>query len=229
MSKTIIGRTIAAALLLVSIAAPALAQEVSDEQNLVNKAQQTLQTFAADPDMAWFRNHLRDAKGLFIVPNVVRGGFIFGGSGGSGVLLTRDGRTGEWSYPAFYTMGSVSFGLQAGVDVSEVALMVMTEKGLDSFLSGSFKLGADVSVAAGPVGAGAAAQTADVIAFSRAKGVYGGLSVSGAVIEPRESWDSAYYGRPVRSVDILVQRSVRNPQADPLRAAVASAARRSGT
>jgi len=98
--------------------------------------------------------------------------------------------------------------------------MIMTEKGLKAMLSTEFKLGADVAVAAGPVGATAKAQTADVLAFGRSKGAFGGISIEGAVIAPRSTWNDAYYGQPVGPADILIRRSVSNPQADQLRKAM---------
>jgi lipid-binding SYLF domain-containing protein len=151
---------------------------------------------------------------------------VFGASGGSGVLLARDEATAGWSYPAFYTMGSVTFGLQIGGEVSQLVLMVMTQKGLDALLSRSFKIGGDISVAAGPVGKGAKAQTADIVAFSRTKGLYGGLNVEGAVVEVRDSLNKAYYGRKVRPVEILVSGGPSNPGAEALRAAVAEGPKR---
>ncbi len=99
--------------------------------------------------------------------------------------------------------------------------MVMTENGIDALLSSEFKLGADVSVAAGPVGAGAKAQTADIIAFSRTKGIYGGINVEGAVVKIRNDRNRAYYGRGVRPTDIFVTRSVSNPGAEGLRQTIA--------
>ena len=204
--------------------AGAASKDIEKPEELVKAALVTFNNFSADPDMGWFRKNIGRAKAIIIYPRIIRAGFIFGGSGGSGVLLHRDEKTGNWSYPAFYTMGSGSFGFQAGVDFSEVVLMVMTQKGMDSLLSTNFKLGADVSVAAGPVGAGAKAQTADVLSFSRAKGAFGGISVEGAVIKPRDKWNSAYYGKPVRTVDIAVKRSVKNPGADELRSAVSKTA-----
>ncbi|MFZ1953923.1 MAG: lipid-binding SYLF domain-containing protein [Desulfobacterales bacterium] len=188
---------------------------------LVDAALVTFNNFSADPNMTWFRNNIDRARAVIIFPRVVRAGFVFGGSGGSGTMLLRDQSTGEWTYPAFFSMGKGSFGFQAGVDVAEVVLMVMTQRGVDRFLSPSFQLGADASIAAGPVGAGASAALADILAFSRARGVFGGLSVEGGVINPRNEWNSAYYGRNVRTVDILIKRNVSNPQADGLRAAVA--------
>ncbi len=193
------------------------ASDLSDAQALVLQSSASFNSFMADSNMTWFRKNAHRARALFIVPQMIRGGFIVGGSGGSGVLLARDSKTGKWSYPAFYTMGSISIGLQIGADASEIILMIMTEKGLNAMLSTEFKLGADVAVAAGPVGASAKAQTADVLAFGRSKGAFGGLSIEGAVIAPRNKWNSAYYGKPVGPVDVLIRRTVQNPQADALR------------
>ena len=117
---------------------------------------------------------------MLIAPQIVKAGFIFGGSGGRAVLVARDGRT--WAGPAFYDLATASVGFQAGVEVSEVVIVVMTDKGLNSLLASSFKIGGDASIAAGPVGAGAKSTvTADLISFSRAKGVYGGLNLDGTV------------------------------------------------
>jgi lipid-binding SYLF domain-containing protein len=195
----------------------AKASDQSEAQALVLKSQATFKNFMADPNMTWFHKNSHRARGIFIVPQMIRGGFIIGGSGGSGVLLTRDSKTGAWSYPAFYTMGSVSIGLQVGADASEIILLIMTEKGINAMLSNEFKLGADVAVAAGPVGASAKAQTADVLAFGRSKGAFGGLSIEGAVIAPRDKWNSSFYGKPVSPVDILIKRNVKNKAAEPLR------------
>ncbi len=205
------------------VATGAAAQDAVEPQSLVDKATKTVETFKIDPNMTWFRDHLPDAKAVMVVPVLLKAGFIFGASGGHGALLERDETTGVWSYPAFYFMGSVTFGLQIGGEAAEVVLMIMTDRGKDAMLSTEFKLGADVSVAAGPIGAGAAAATVDVLAFSREKGLFGGLTIEGAVIKPRNEWNEAYYGRPVSPADILVRHSVSNGHADPLRQAVAGA------
>ena len=217
---TYLSKAIVLMVLFCSVSFPlsgARAADASDPQGLVLKSTAVFKSFMADANMTWFHDNAHRARAIFIVPQMLRGGFIVGGSGGSGVLLGRDMNTGQWSYPAFYTMGSVSIGLQIGADASEIILMVMTEKGLNAMLSTEFKLGADVAVAAGPVGASAKAQTADVLAFGRSKGAFGGVSIEGAVISPRDKWNSAYYGSPVGPVDILIRRSVSNPQADQLR------------
>lgn len=211
----------AIAMLFLLVANPvAAADDAAEAQKVVDAAKQTFKNFEADPTMSWFREHMNEAQGLLIAPEVLKAGFIFGGSGGNGVLLARDKDTGEWSDPVFYTVGSVTFGLQIGAQASELVMMVMTQKGIDSLLTTSAKLGADVAVAAGPVGAGAAAATTDILSFSRTKGVYGGLNLEGSVVKVREGLNEAYYGKPVNPIDILITRNVSNPQAAPLVEAV---------
>jgi lipid-binding SYLF domain-containing protein len=194
---------------------------VNELEELVSHARSAVVDFTSDPAMDWFRDHVKDAKGLLIIPRLLKGGFIFGGSGGSGVLLARDPQTGAWSYPAFYTLGSVTAGAQIGGEAAQLMLLVMTQRGLDSMLATNVKLGADVEAAAGPVGAGTKAATADVLAFSRTKGLFAGATVEGAWIGEREGWNEEYYGRRVRPVEILLDHKVSNPQADPLREALA--------
>src|SRR5206468_5875601 len=136
-------------------------------------------------------------------------------SGGRGVLVARDGRT--WAGPAFYDLVTASFGFQAGVDVSEVVVVVMTEKGLNSLLSPSFKLGADASITAGPVGVAAGSDiTADLVAFARSKSVFGGLKLYGPVVDKKEAWDGGYYGRSGLPPHIFVPETGGNPKASSL-------------
>jgi len=201
-------------------ASSATAQDITKPEELVMKSEIVFKSFMADPNMEWFRNNVGNAKGIFIVPQMIRGGLIIGGSGGSGVLLAQDYKTGVWSYPAFYTMGSVSFGLQIGADVSEIILMVMTTRGIEAMLSTEFKLGGDIALAAGPVGASAKAQTVDILAYGRSKGAFTGISVEGAVIKPRYELNNTFYGQEVRLVDILFNQAVANPKADNLRSAL---------
>ena len=189
----------------------------NEPAELVDRGASVYKGFMSDPNMEWFQRNVDRAVGIFIVPQMLRGGFIIGGSGGRGVLLAQDGLSGKWSYPAFYSMGSVSLGFQAGADASEIILLIMTERGLKAMLSTDYKIGADVSVAAGPVGASAKAQTADILAFGRAQGIFGGVSVEGAAISPLDDWNRQYYGKPVEIFDILINQSVSNKQADPLR------------
>ena len=206
-------------------ALPAGAGEDLKPQILMDQALVTLNNFVKTADMEWFQAHLKDSKGVFIVPQLLKAGFIFGGSGGRGVVLIRDAKTGQWSQPAFYSIGSVSFGLQIGAESSEVIMQIRTQRGLESLYGTSFKLGGDTSVALGPVGVGAAGKgvTADLVSFSRAQGAYAGLSLDGSMVKVNDDFNKDYYGKSVRPVDILVKKDVSNPGSARLRKALAKA------
>lgn len=207
--------TVLAVALLALAPGPAAAAS-SKQQALVEEAKATFQDFVKDPDMGWFRDHLKESYGIVIFPQVVRAAFIFGAEGGSGVMVAHDDKKG-WSDPAFYFMGSGSFGLQIGVQAAEIILMIKSKSGRDALLTGSFKLGGDVDVALGPVGAGAKVKTGSILAFARAKGIFGGISVDGAVVSTQDKWNQAYYDKEgIRPVDILMLRNVHNKQADAL-------------
>ena len=207
-----------AAMLPVAAAPGAMAADEEDAQGIVDKSRVTLSGFMRDKDYDFLHRYIRKAKGVLIYPQVLKAGFIFGGSGGNGVLLTRDSKTGEWSNPAFYTLGSVSFGLQIGGEAAEVVLLVMSQKGVDSLLASKFKLGGDTSIALGPVGTGAKSDvTADFISFAKSKGLYAGLNLDGSYLDVRDSLNKAYYGKEATPVDIIVKRSVSNKGAAPLR------------
>ena len=200
----------------------------TEQQNLVNAADKSLSNFMRDPDMTWLQQNIGRAKAVMISPELVKAGFIFGGSGGRAVVLAHDAKSGKWVGPAFYTMATASVGFQAGISVSEAVTLVMTEKGLNSLLSTSVKLGGDASVAAGPVGAGAKSDVvADFITFSRAKGVYGGLNLDGTVINITNDWNGAYYQKKgILPPDILVRTSAHNKGADKPIADIGGAARK---
>lgn len=203
----------------IAFSLPAVAGKDDDKAEttkIVNGATKTLKNMSADPSMTWFRDNIPNARAVVIIPKLVKAGFIFGGSGGHGVVLSRDEKAGTWRGPSFVTAGAASAGFQAGISVAEVVMMAMTDKGKNALLSNKVQLGADVSVAAGPVGAGAAAATTDILQFVRAKGLYGGINVEGTVIDVRDSYNKAYYGKKVAPVDILVKGEVTNPQADAL-------------
>ncbi len=222
-----------AAAFLIAVAAispnPALADDAQDSRQLVEKARLTFEAFVADKDMGGsLQSLLKRAKGVLIYPQVLRGAFVFGVSGGSGVFLVHDNKVGKWGGPAFYTIGEASFGLQIGGDASEVVLVALTDRGVSSLLSTSTKLGGDIGVALGPIGAGAEAATAnlsaDIISYSRAKGLYAGISLEGAVVATRGGLNKAYYGKDVTPTDILIRRAVTNSHAAGLTGAVAKVA-----
>jgi lipid-binding SYLF domain-containing protein len=216
--KTLIRLSLILSVCLAMVAAPAIADDKAKAQGVVDKMTESFNHLSADPNMGWFRDNLKKAKAVMILRQF-RAGFIIGGSGGSGVMLSHD-KQGKWSYPAFYGIGSGSIGFQIGAEGSEVALLIMTEKGRDALLTTDVKLGGDITVAAGPVGAGAKAATTDVLSFSRSKGVYGGVSLEGMVIGPNGKLNHAYYDQGVSPLDILVNQKVQNPGANDLVAAV---------
>jgi lipid-binding SYLF domain-containing protein len=193
----------------------------NEAQALVERSRTTLDHFMADEEMGPpLRRLMKSARAVLVYPRVLRGAFVVGVSGGNGVLLVKERSTGNWNGPAFYTLGEASFGLQAGADAQEVVLVVLSERGITSLLSRSLKLGGDASVAAGPVGAGAEAATqnlsVDIVSYARAKGLYAGVSLEGAIVEPRDTLNAAYYGEPINPTDILIRRAKTNPQATPL-------------
>lgn len=199
----------------------------ADQQKLVNQAEASLSNFMRDPEMKWLQQNLHRAKAVMIAPEILKAGFIFGGSGGQAVVLARDAKTGKWVGPVFYAMATASVGFQAGIQVSEALTLVMTDKGFNSLLATSFKMGGDASIAAGPVGAGAKSDiVADLITFSRAKGIYGGVNFDGTVVTASDDWNSAYFGKKVLPPDILVRMSATNKGADKLIAAITAAAKK---
>ena len=200
-----------AALTIGLAAAPVVvrANDAADAKALIDQAEATLKNFMNDPDMKWFGNHLQQAKGVYIVPKLTKGAFIFGVEGGNGVVLARDEK-GGWSEPVFYETSAASFGLQAGAQSQEAILLIMTAKAVDSLLANKIKLGADGSVAIGPKGEGADTNlTADFITFTRAKGLYAGVSFDGALIRARDELNAAYYGQDVRPSDIIIAQKVK--------------------
>jgi SH3 domain-containing YSC84-like protein 1 len=226
--STVIGLAILVAAMWSLGARPAWADDLQDARQLVDKARLTFEVFIEDKDVGPpIKALLPRAKGVLVYPQVLRGAFFFGVSGGSGVLLARDDREKPWNGPAFYTIGEASFGFQAGADASEIVLVALTDRGVASLLATSTKLGANVGIALGPIGMGAAAATAnlsaDIISYSRAKGLYAGMSVEGAVVATRDALNRAYYGQEATPAAILVQRAVSNPHAADLLRAVGAA------
>lgn len=201
------------------------AKDADEANGIVEKARIAFDDVVRTKDFDALRTGLKYAKGVLIFPLILKGGFVVGASGGTGVLLVR-GEGDAWSAPAFYTMGALSFGLLAGGQAAEVVILVNNQTAVDRLLTPSIKLGGDASIAAGPVGAGKAANLkADFVSYAKSKGAYAGVSVEGSVLDVRGSLNHGYYGREVTPVDILVKRNASNRHADALRAAVAAHAR----
>ncbi|HEX9023992.1 MAG TPA: lipid-binding SYLF domain-containing protein [Geobacteraceae bacterium] len=209
----------------------ASAASKAEAQSIIDKAKGAVTDMASDETFSWLHQYLKNAKGVLIFPQVLKAGFFLGGSGGTGVLLVNNGGN-NWSEPAFYTLGSVTFGLQIGGEAAEVVMLAMNQKALDSLLSSSVKLGGDVSVAIGPIGGGAKGAmtvpevTADFVSFTKTKGLYAGLNLEGSVLEVRDGLNGAYYGKYTLPKDIIVRKDVGNPGANGLRAALEKASAR---
>ena len=212
-------------LFCLSTALPTAAEDATEEQQLVEKALITFKYFMYHSGMDYFREHLKDTKALLIVPSFIKVGFLLGGAGGSGVLVVRDEKTGEWSGPAFYTIGSGSLGFQIGAQRSQMILLIKSQKVVESLYASSFKMGGDISVAAGPDGTGAAAKglNADIISFARNKWAYVGMSFDGSIIGTKDKSNQAYYGKTVRPIDIFVLHNVSNLHSTELRKALGEA------
>ena len=201
--------------------AGAQAQGYSAEQELVDRAAITLRQLANDPQMRNIPTYLRQAEAVLIVPDLVKGGFIFGAEGGNGVLLLRQSPT-VWSYPAFYTVGAGSVGLQIGIEMKEVMFLIMNPGAVESVLDDQAKLGVDLSGAIGPIGVGFEASTTtnldqDIIAFSRGSGLFAGGALEGAVIARRGDMNEDFYGLGADARSITQQNLFANPGADALR------------
>ena len=208
-------------LLIVLTLLPLTARAQSDQQQLVDRATLAAQQMLNDRDGRDAQYVLKRARAVMICPQVFKAGFLLGGQGGSCVLVARDG-AGSWSAPAFYGLGGGSIGFQAGIQDAEVMLLIMSDRGLNAIMDSQFKLGADASatfvdLGGGIEGATTAALSADIVGFTRARGLYAGISLSGSLMSSKSDWNQAYYGRPVAAQQIVLGMEATNPAADPLR------------
>jgi SH3 domain-containing YSC84-like protein 1 len=213
-----------AAAMAALVAAPVAAHAQTGQQVTVDGARKVLNDLRHDKAFGNAAQMLRKAKAVFIVPQLVKGGFFIGGEGGNGVLMVRN--SGGWSDPGFYAIGAASFGLQAGLQQSEVIMLIMTQKGLDGILRDQFKIGAQagisvVTLGSGVEGAMGGASVPDIVVWSSSTGLYGGLTVDGSIIKSQPNKDAEFYGRPVTPREVLFG-SVTSPNAALLRKDMAS-------
>ena len=185
-----------------------------DAEEYVERVQesiQTLQELTAIPANAIPQYLLERAEAIVVIPSLVRGGFIVGGKHGKGVMSVRrraDG-TSTWSAPAFVNLSGGSIGWQIGAEAVDLVLLVMNKEGIEKLLEDKLTLGGNLSVAAGPVGRSADAATnvrldAQILAYSRAKGLFAGATFEGAVLHANDSANKAFYGRELKLRDILL-------------------------
>jgi lipid-binding SYLF domain-containing protein len=197
----------------------------SDQTDLLRSATRTVDDLKHDPSFAQAQQMLRHARAVLIIPHLVKGGFIFGAEGGDGVLLERRGS--HWSEPSFYTMGSASFGLQAGLEEAHIVLLIMSDRALRGIEESKFKIGAGagltvVTLSAGAEGATSGNLSGDIVVWTSATGAYGGLTLNGSVVDAKRDWNDSFYGRPASVNDIMHDR-VHNPETKYLRSDLSSA------
>lgn len=202
-------------------AAPTASVAASSPETLVSRAALTLESLLEDNGGEILQDWISQAKGVFILPQIIKGGLFLGAEVGKGVVLVR-GADNSWSPPAFFDLRAASLGIQAGAKAEEAVLAIMKPGAIDALLANRLKLGVDASIAAGPLGRGLQASATtnfsnDIYTFSRAVGLFGGAAFQGGLITFLPKENTRYYGQAVTPEAILIERLVDNPQADALR------------
>jgi len=197
--------------------APARAQKDekgSDEADRVRTAATVFTEIMGAEDKAIPRAILEKADGIAIFPDTLKAGFVIGGQRGRGILIAKE--RGGWSSPAFLTLTGGSFGAQIGGQAIDIVLVIVNRRGLENLVRNQFKIGADASVAAGPVGREAEASTdiqmrAQILSYSRARGLFAGVTLKGTVIKEDRQANGRFYGTPFRTREIVFDRKAGAP------------------
>jgi lipid-binding SYLF domain-containing protein len=211
-------KTLLAVVLCVCAAVPVAAQSKEDER--LAQSATVLKEIVDTPDKGIPMDLLHKAYCVVVFPSVKKAGFIFGASYGRGVMTCHTGKdfTGPWGAPSMMALEGGSFGLQVGAEATDFVLVVMNDKGATSILSSKVKLGADASTAAGPVGLNTSAETdaalkAQILSYSRAKGVFAGVSLEGSTLRPDNDANKDLYGKQIEAKDIVLGDAVEVPAA----------------
>ena len=221
-------RIVALFLILAGLAAaPHAARAQAAEQALVDRATLTVQEMLTNDNGPSALGLVQRARAVLICPRVFTAAFLIGGQYGGCVLVARDA-AGSWSYPAFYELASGSGGFQIGLQDQELMFMILTNKGLNAIMDSQFKIGVDGGLTFATLSVGAEAATtaafrADIVALSRSRGLFGGVSLTGSLLSAQSSADLSYYGADYSARQIVVAMQARNPGADPLREALTRA------
>jgi SH3 domain-containing YSC84-like protein 1 len=212
-------RTVTVLCLTLAVSAIAHAQtqkNLDDEISQSDKAAHVFREIMDTPDKGIPKDLLEKAECVAVFPSVIKAGFIVGGRGGRGVASCRTVR--GWSAPAYFNLGGASIGLQIGAQATDFVMLFMNKDGLNSLLSNEFTLGGDASVAAGPVGRQAGAETdlklnAQILSYSRSKGLFAGLELKGVIIKPDKDDMRDVYGEGVTAKEVLKDNKVTAPVA----------------
>jgi lipid-binding SYLF domain-containing protein len=187
-------------------------------ESQLQKATNVVNEIMSTPDKGIPHDLLDKAVCVGIVPSEVKFAFVFGGSYGRGVLVCRKGGNGQWDAPSMFTMGGASLGFQIGGEATDVVFLVMNPEGMKKLVQDSVKLGAELSAAAGPVGRSADGATdaqlhAEILSYSRSRGLFAGASLDGAVYKQDKDDNQELYGRRVTAKEILIDGTVPSPRA----------------
>ena len=187
-----------------------------DPEETLRDAKYVLEEMLDSPDYDIPSDLLSKAKAIVIFPTMVKGGFIFAARYGEGVSAARSQETGQWGAPSFVTTVGGSFGFQAGAEAVDLVLLVMNRRGIGALLKNKFTLGGDVGIAAGPAGRHAEAgadfkMQAEILSYSRSKGIFGGISLKGTVISTDNESNQLYYGGKVSPENILLEGKINRP------------------
>lgn len=206
------------------ISGPAAAQEEEKRPDIiVDKSRIVIEEVLLSEDKKVPTDFIRDCTGLAIIPGMIKGGLIIGGSYGKGVVLSHKG--GAWSPPAFISLTAGSLGFQIGAQSIDLILVVFGEDTMNAFLKSKFKLGGDVALVAGPVGVQATAATeitlkGGIYSYSRSKGLFAGVSLEGAVVSNQYDLNKSYYNAPVNTDEIFAGKVTLPPNGNELIAAL---------
>jgi lipid-binding SYLF domain-containing protein len=204
--------------LTLTLLLPALCATAFAGESQLQKATNVVNEIMGTPDKGIPHNLLDKAVCVGVVPSEVKFAWVFGGTYGRGLLVCRKGGTGEWNAPSMFSIGGVSVGWQAGGKATDVVFLVMNPEGMKKLVRNSVKLGAELSVAAGPVGRSAEGATdvqlhAEILSYSRSRGFFGGASLDGAVYKQDKDDNQRVYGRRVTANEILIDGTVPAPSA----------------
>jgi SH3 domain-containing YSC84-like protein 1 len=206
---------IAATILLAVVHLPAQTSTESDEAKRIRESVTVFSEIMAAGDNAIPKEILAKAEGVAIFPSTIKAGFIVGGTRGRGILSARN--EGAWSSPAFLTLTGGSFGLQIGGQAADIILVIMNRRGLENLVSNQFKVGADAAVAAGPVGREAQAATdiqmrAQILSYSRARGLFAGVTINGGTIRQDQDANQRFYGKKLETKQIVFANDAGSPE-----------------
>jgi lipid-binding SYLF domain-containing protein len=198
--------------------APLRAQKAEDEVKRINDATTVLEEIMSAADKSVPRSVMEKAEGIAVFPSLLKGGLGVGGQRGRGILSVRDKKAGGWSSPAFLTITGGSIGAQIGVQAIDLVLIINNQRGLEQLVKNQFKVGADASVAAGPVGRDASASTdiqmrAQILSYSRTRGLFAGVTLNGTTIRQDRDANERFYGTAYRTGQIVFDGMGGTPDA----------------